>query len=583
MVTIKNILFNGHNATSLNLLSKSPSKLLSDLSEIKQVSLKDLHSWLTLDHTSFTVLSVSTKHILSTNRLTVTLSKNSAKSFYLAESRLKKSPGSPAYLSAYGPPTPTDNCFQDAQNCTYFSYFNSKEKKLYTRFKDQFEANFLCSCPPSTCSHQHLFLTGTYNTSQQDHYAWTTNWNPSDPCWETLKEKPWLKDWALKFDPQAESMKIPLPPVLEDPTQFATIKKHFAQLIRAINRTFKPSHWKWVVVFELQKKTKNWHWHLFSTPFIPYSHKCVLNHDQTKACWNCRTYLNKLWTYGRVESRSLNKSAAGQYLAKYLSKSFHLREIYAEHGLKDKHRAYHFYHNLYGYERREVSSNIDQWTGEKLNGNQTVFRHYDYQTQHTSYYYRTNKKLVGKRAKPTLIKKNYRLSTRTLNPLSLLKLVAKDPKKELYQFKKPKKTPVSHDFQEFLITRLLALCQTAQFLHLPLEQDQVPKELTTCNQAVTSHFKPQPLLHFTFTPQQAPVIRQFIDQLDSYATEYEIAESQDFFTWPTFHDAAHQVLKKQGSLCGCETQARTTYLNNWNWFTTDYNSVPAPPGSIWAP
>ena len=34
-----------------------------DLAEIKQVSLTDLHNFLALDHTSFTVLSVSTKHI----------------------------------------------------------------------------------------------------------------------------------------------------------------------------------------------------------------------------------------------------------------------------------------------------------------------------------------------------------------------------------------------------------------------------------------------------------------------------------------------------------------------------------------
>jgi hypothetical protein len=37
-------------------------------------------------------------------------------------------------------------------------------------------------------------------------------------------------------------MKILLPPIREDATQFATIKKHFAQLIKDINRVFKPTN-----------------------------------------------------------------------------------------------------------------------------------------------------------------------------------------------------------------------------------------------------------------------------------------------------------------------------------------------------
>jgi len=333
-VKCSNILSNGNITTGFNSVSKSPQKLLNDLAQIKQVSKSDLKAFLTQDHTSFSVLSVSTKHIESTNRISVTLSKNSARSFYLGKD-LKKS------ITALSNPTKLpDDCLKDAQNCTYFQFFSSKEKKLYTRFKDNFEANFLCSCSPLECPHQHLFLTGTYNTSLANHYAWTTNWDINDSCWNTF-QKPWLKEWATKFDPQAEPMKVLLPPIQEDTTQFITIKKHFAQLIKNINRIFKPANWKWVVVFELQKNG-NWHWHLFSTPFIPYSHKCVLSHSKTKACWNCRTYLNKLWTHGRVESRSLNKQAAGQYLAKYLSKSFHLRSLYAQHGLKDKHRAYTF-------------------------------------------------------------------------------------------------------------------------------------------------------------------------------------------------------------------------------------------------
>ncbi|CAG8855021.1 29028_t:CDS:1, partial [Gigaspora margarita] len=177
--------------------------------------------------------------------------------------------------------------------------------------------------------------------------------------------------------------------------------------------------------------------------------------------------------------RSLNKRAAGQYLAKYLSKSFHLRSLYAEHGLTDNHRAYHFYQNLYDYEQRAVSldgkSKFDQLSGTKLNGNQHIFRHFNYETQAISYHYKTNKKLVGKRSQPVLIKKNYRLGTRSLNPLSLLSLASKATKKEAYLFQKPKRQ-LNQDFQEFLITRLLFLCSKAEFTHIPLEQDHVLKE-----------------------------------------------------------------------------------------------------------
>jgi hypothetical protein len=253
-----------------------------------------------------------------------------------------------------------------------------------------------------------------------------------------------------------------------------------------------------------------------------------------------------LWPYGRVQSQSPGRQTISNYLAKYLSKSFHLREIYAEHGLKEHSRTYRFYLNLYDYEERAVqlveNKKLDAHTLQPLPPNQQVFRRYDYATEKTSCFYRTKEHLVGHCQKPQLIKKNYRLSTRTLNPLNLLPLATQGHKKELYQFKKPKRTAVSQDFQEFLLIRLLTLCQTAQFLHLPLEQDQVPKELTTCNQAITSHFKPKPLLHFTFHPQQAPLIRQFMEQLDTYAQEYEIEESVQFYTWPTYHDSAHQAL-----------------------------------------
>jgi hypothetical protein len=159
------LIFNGNTTPCFNSLSKSPKKLLSDLAEIRKVSKQDLHNFLSLDHTSFTVLSVSTKHIESTDRISVTLSKNSARSFYLGK-ELKSS-------SSKVPFTPQlkDDCFEDAQNCVYFQFFSSKEKKLYTRFKDKVEANFEGKESNSPL----LFLTLTFNTTHDNYQAFTTN------------------------------------------------------------------------------------------------------------------------------------------------------------------------------------------------------------------------------------------------------------------------------------------------------------------------------------------------------------------------------------------------------------------------
>src|SRR5947209_15584994 len=111
------ISFNGNTTPCF----KSPKKLLNDLAQIKQVSKSDLKSFLVQDHTSFSVLSVSTKHIESTNRISITLSKNSAQSFYLGQKKVTTAkPAQPDKLP--------DDCLQDAQNCTYFTFFNSKEK-----------------------------------------------------------------------------------------------------------------------------------------------------------------------------------------------------------------------------------------------------------------------------------------------------------------------------------------------------------------------------------------------------------------------------------------------------------------------
>src|SRR5215210_1763755 len=106
-----NILFNGNTTTGF----KSPQKLLNDLAEIKRVSKSDLKAFLTQDHTSFSVLSVSTKHIESTDRISVTLSKNSARSFYLGQEPKPANSKAPFILSQS-----KDDCLQDAQNCSYF-------------------------------------------------------------------------------------------------------------------------------------------------------------------------------------------------------------------------------------------------------------------------------------------------------------------------------------------------------------------------------------------------------------------------------------------------------------------------------
>ena len=160
-----NILFNGNTTTGFNLTSNTPKKLLNDLAEIKKVSKSDLKAFLAEDHTSFSVLSVSCKHIESTDRISVTLSKNSARSFYLGK-ELKKS-----LSSSLQPDNLPDDCLKDAQNCIYFAFFNSKEKKLYTRFKDKVEENF----EGTEANQPALFLTLTFNTTHDNYQVFTTN------------------------------------------------------------------------------------------------------------------------------------------------------------------------------------------------------------------------------------------------------------------------------------------------------------------------------------------------------------------------------------------------------------------------
>jgi hypothetical protein len=136
------------------------------------------------DHTAFSVLSLSAKHIQSTDKLTVNLTKNSARSFYLNKPKKNlgcqclitqqiktNSQGGYAYCgmncSLKTWLNPADNCLTDPQNCVYFSFFNSKEKKLYTRFMDKIEANFEGQAITTPL----LFITLTFNTSQTNYYA----------------------------------------------------------------------------------------------------------------------------------------------------------------------------------------------------------------------------------------------------------------------------------------------------------------------------------------------------------------------------------------------------------------------------
>jgi hypothetical protein len=71
-----------------------------------------------------------------------------------------------------------DDCLQDAQNCDYFKFFNRKEKRLYVRFLDKIEANF----EGTETKQAALFLTLTFNTTQDNLYAFTTNADPNHEC-----------------------------------------------------------------------------------------------------------------------------------------------------------------------------------------------------------------------------------------------------------------------------------------------------------------------------------------------------------------------------------------------------------------
>jgi len=126
------------------------------------------------------------------------------------------------------------------------------------------------------------------------------------------------------------------------------------------------------------------------------------------------------------------------------------------------------------------------------------------------------------------MKRNYRLAYHNLSTQPLLKLALETKQREHLTFRKTlanKIIPI--DFQEYLLTSLLLMCQKAQFLNLPLEQPTVPKPLKFDALDYT-HFQRKPVLRFQFTKDQAEIIRNFILNLDNQASEFDIQEKQSF-------------------------------------------------------
>jgi len=146
-----------------------------------------------------------------------------------------------------------------------------------------------------------------------------------------------------------------------------------------------------------------------------------------------------------------------------------------------------------------------------------------------TFYYRTNEQLIGHCAKPLIIKKSYRLGYHSLSTQSLLKLSQQTKKREYLAFRRKsaaKFVPV--DFQEYLITSLLLLCQKAEFINLPLEQAKVTKVANKCDQLAYTHFQTKPTLRFKFAKENAHLIKEFMLNLDNQAQTFDIEEKQNF-------------------------------------------------------
>ena len=139
---------------------------MSALAEVKSINLTDLKQFLAEDHNSFSVLTAVLNQISSTNKTSVTISKNSAKNFYLGKTKTKPTGSENTHQEHKS----LDDCATDAQNCQFFQYFNSAERKHYFRFLNKVEANFEGSEAGPL-----LFLTLTFNATHDNIAAFTTN------------------------------------------------------------------------------------------------------------------------------------------------------------------------------------------------------------------------------------------------------------------------------------------------------------------------------------------------------------------------------------------------------------------------
>ncbi|CAG8602563.1 2818_t:CDS:1, partial [Ambispora leptoticha] len=164
-------------------------------------------------------------------------------------------------------------------------------------------------------------------------------------------------------------------------------------------------------------------------------------------------------------------------------------------------------------------------TGKKLNNNQHIFRRYNYETNQTTYFYRTNRKLVGKRVHPIRTKKHYRIG-RNINPHPLLEQVQNHPTKPVLELKSNQKI-YTQDFKQLVYSKLSALAETIRIVKIPLPKKYVPKEDNKCIRDVHHHFGFKIITYLTFPPENIPKAKEFLDQLDEHANEYGVPESKD--------------------------------------------------------
>ncbi|CAG8473007.1 2999_t:CDS:2 [Ambispora gerdemannii] len=106
--------------------------------------------------------------------------------------------------------------------------------------------------------------------------------------------------------------------------------------------------------------------------------------------------------------------------AELISRNYDLMVVWKavhRHGLKENCRTYRFFMNLYDYDQKPAlligNHKLDAQTGQHLARNQHIFRYYDYETNQTSYFYRTNEQLIGHAAQPSNTTNNTKPSDKT--------------------------------------------------------------------------------------------------------------------------------------------------------------------------